>query len=205
MISRDEFEVLQRRLAALERGAAASRRAAAVWRGVAVIAIAVAVVVASGSAATNAQPANNVPAVIEARQFILRDADGRARAILRMDADGPVLAMHHEEGKASVRVAATKTGGSLLFRDARGLPRAALGLIGDRGHPQLGLQDENARGVVTVGWVQNIDEGPLVRVHDENGKPRAVLGMVKADAPGRAPVPVIRFKDPFDKELFSRP
>ena len=204
MISRDEFELLQRRLAALERGAAASRRAAAVWRGVAVLAIAVAVVVASGSAATHAQPAN-VAAVVEARQFVLRDADGRARAILRMDADGPVLAMHHEEGKASVRVAATKTGGSLLFRDARGLPRAALGLIGDRGHPQLGLQDENARGVVTVGWVQNIDEGPLVRVHDENGKPRAVLGMVKADAPGRAPVPVIRFKDPFDKELFSRP
>jgi hypothetical protein len=204
MTTREEFQALQRRLAALERCAAASRRAAAVWRGVAVIAIAAAAVVASGSAATHAQPAN-VAAVVEARQFVLRDADGRARAILRMDADGPVLAMHHEEGKASVRVAATKTGGSLLFRDARGLPRAALGLIGDRGHPQLGLQDENARGVVTVGWVQNIDEGPLVRVHDENGKPRAVFGMVKADPPGRAPVPVIRFKDPFDKELFSRP
>lgn len=205
MMTREEFEAVQQRLAALERGATAARRAAFVWRGVAVLAIAVAAAVVSGSAVTRAQPANNVPAVIEARQFILRDADNRARAVLRMEADGPVLALLPEDGKAAVRVAATKTGGSVLFRDARGIPRAALGLIGDKGQPQLGLQDDTGRGAVTVGWVQNIDEGPLVRVHDENGKPRAVFGMVKADPPGRAPVPVIRFKDPFDKELFSRP
>jgi len=208
MITRTEFEAIQSRLAALEQECVDSRRAAKTWRRLAVcgfILLAGAVFGGwtGGGSLAHAKPDNDV--TVEARQFVLKDGEGRQRAVLKLEADGPVLALLRTDNKPAVLLGATKSGGTIQLRDTRGTLRAYMSLLGEDSMPQIGVQDEPNKGMMTLGWLPSISEGPLVRVHDENGKPRAIFGMVKADTPAAKPVPVVRFKDEFDRITFTKP
>jgi putative aminopeptidase FrvX len=96
-----------------------------------------------------AMAAARAPYVVRANGFILVDADGKVRATLTGDKNGPALRLCDENGKV----------------------RAGLGAFQDG--PWLSLFDENEKGRAVLDALK---DGPTLRLFDENGKGRAQLG-----------------------------
>jgi hypothetical protein len=76
--------------------------------------------------------------VVEAESFILRDAGGRARALLNADAAGAVgFALTNRDGTEYLSLGIAGAGGmGVKFRDKNGRVRAAIGVLPD-GSPFL--------------------------------------------------------------------
>jgi hypothetical protein len=95
--------------------------------------------------------------IVEAERFVLRDASGKTRAVLGMDADGL----------------------GLRFYDASGKVRAVLGLIAD--WPRLTLSDASGK---PRAWLEGTPDGAALDLTDASGKPRAELSVDELFGPG---------------------
>lgn len=110
--------------------------------------------------------------------LILRDASGRDRAGLVATVNGPGLNLTDANGKSRVFVFADDTEDSfgVGLHDEKGLKRAALTFY--NGTPKLALLDAERKERVGI----ELTEGrPLVRLWDQQGKPRVAIG---APVPG---------------------
>ncbi len=104
------------------------------------------------------QVAKNGPKTVEAERFLLRDKQGRMRAILDMAPDrGPILAFYDEKGKNRI----------VLDMDQQGNP--ALNLFDERGNSRTALGVELPK------------RGVGLSVYDENNNPRVILGTTHED------------------------
>jgi len=94
--------------------------------------------------------AKSVVKEIRANKFILEDENGKIRAGLYINSDGPQFRLWDENGKPRATMSVFKDGPGLRLFDENGKPRAGLVVFMD---------------------------GPGLRLFDENGKPRAKLGL----------------------------
>jgi len=102
---------------------------------------------------------------IRAKRFVLEDENGKTRADLRVDKNGPSLRLCDENEKARVRLMAFKDATCLALTDENGKPRAAF--VVDMDKSALMLSDENGkpRAVFEVE-----KDRPVLSYTDENGK-----------------------------------
>jgi hypothetical protein len=116
--------------------------------------------------------------VIEAKDFVLRDSEGRLRARLFMDESfgGPALTLYDEH--VSPRWQAIRPlGGAKPERDQFAVPRLTLRLMGN--NPYLGLSGpEKQNASLTVQ-----DTGPLLTLSDGNEKAGLELLFIKGRGP----------------------
>jgi len=105
--------------------------------------------------------------VIFANAFILEDANGKVRAMLAMQQNGPGLALTDENGMSRVALVVDKDGPGLALADANSRDRVYLQVLKD-GRAGLGLLNEN--GTVRATLLLTTD-GPMLALLDENGKP----------------------------------
>ena len=115
-----------------------------------------AVVVLGGTAAVVAMFATQrLPApgsVVQARSFVLQDAQGRVRATWGVTKEGSVqLALQDEQGNPRARMSVLEDGSTgLALVDSAGQPRAALGLLAD-GTINLVFADQGGRSRAVFG------------------------------------------------------
>lgn len=113
---------------------------------------------------------------VRATKFTLVDEDGRTRAELSTDRDGPGLCMFGPTGKlrAELKGASTPFGPSLRLLDEDGKVRAMLA-VNDDGEPSLRLFDgaERPRERAVLVLVGSGD--PHLYLSDENSRTRAEL------------------------------
>ncbi len=85
---------------------------------------------------------------VEAEQFILRDANGKEQAALRMSAEGPELGFLDANGKVRLMLTLSEGIPGLGFFDANGKARALLGVsaVG----PKLVFRDANGKLVFSA-------------------------------------------------------
>jgi hypothetical protein len=100
--------------------------------------LAATLVVAAGTGQNDA-----VPEVVKARSFVLVDGNGKMRALLQLDKDGPSLELCGENEKPRLRLAASKSGAGVFLGGENG--KARVGLIVNKDGPHVGLYDENGR------------------------------------------------------------
>ena len=86
--------------------------------------------------------------IVEAQQFIVRDAKGDKRGALAVTADGPVLE----------------------FYDSNHTLRLVLSLLNNM--PNLVMKDASGTGVLALA---DVPTGPGLMLYDRNGEPRAQL------------------------------
>jgi hypothetical protein len=98
------------------------------------------------------------PRIVEAERFILRDAAGRIRAELGVDAEQSV---------------------ALRFRDADSMPRLSVGT--ENGASVLVLNEQG--GKVRAGLVTLSHGAPALTLYDPSGKNRAELSLTREGAP----------------------
>jgi len=132
-----DFGTLVERMARLEKE---NRRTKQVC---AVLLILISALVLMGQASPNR--------TVEANEFILRDEQGRTRAWLHMEADGPYFTLTDASGKGRLGLAVRETEGSGIFMyDPYGKIRVALGegrtgrslaFYGDNGEQQVAIKD----------------------------------------------------------------
>ena len=105
-----------------------------------------------------------VPETIEARMFIVRDADGTARAALTVTELGPSLVLYDADGKLRAELTVMETGPRLHLLDADGTMRA--GLAATELGPGLVLYD--AHGTMRV-VLAGAEEGLGLGLYDAHG------------------------------------
>jgi hypothetical protein len=121
-----------------------------------------ALLLAGGALITMAQAGSGVSETVEARQFVLRDSDGKVRAAFGTSPDGAV---------------------GLSLNDASGRPRLTLD-VEKSGSPGLDLYDQDGRRRAMIALGQ---EGtPGVGLYDAAGKLRTSLDVPAANTPGLA-------------------
>jgi len=69
--------------------------------------------------------------MVRANMFILEDGNGKGRAILGMDEDGPMLSLRDVASKTSALLSVSPGGTLLLLTDANGKKRVSLGVTKD--------------------------------------------------------------------------
>jgi hypothetical protein len=111
--------------------------------------------------------APKAPRVVEADRFVLRDDDGRARALLTMDEKSPTLALFNEQGKARLTLRAAADGATLSIKD--GSEAVAEVLVTEEGP---GVKLLSGRSSVLVGIVR---DGIGLGIVDRTGAPRERL------------------------------
>jgi hypothetical protein len=139
--------------------------------------------------------------IVNAKQFNLLDDNGKTRAVLVVDEDGPLLSLNDENGKPHAILNANKDGSALDLFDKNGKLRVILAvdvngstlfladenkklrasLAEDVDGPRLCLRDEN--GKLRVALTATVD-GPMLDLSDKNGNTRARLGINKTTTPG---------------------
>jgi len=77
---------------------------------------------------------------VRANKFVLEDENGKARAILTVDEDGPRLSLLDDAGKPRAALGVTADGPMLALLDANGKVRAGLAVV--KGRSGLALYDE---------------------------------------------------------------
>jgi hypothetical protein len=145
-----------------------------------------------------------VPAEIEAQKFVLRDSQGRGRAILGFTSDNlPVLILNQTDGTLGATLEVGPRGQpTLSLYDRGGNPRALLSVDTDGsagltfgnpdGKPRAGLAvtSEKSAGLVLYGnsgkALQVVglarDGSPTIMFADETGKPSLVIANAEAQA-----------------------
>jgi len=111
MTTEERLENLERELKKTKAGLTASKRRNR-WMlgGVALLIL--------GCLAIAATPGNN--RTIRANTFILEDANGKPRASMSMDKDGPSLVMCDANGKTRAGMSASEDGSGLVLADENG-------------------------------------------------------------------------------------
>jgi hypothetical protein len=104
------------------------------------------------TAIAQAQGAEAAPKVIRANKVILEDENGKPRAELSVDKDGPALRLFDENGKGCAGLSIYKDTPSLFLRDKKDQLRADLAL--SKNGPTLNLFDENGKARAAMGAVQ---------------------------------------------------
>jgi hypothetical protein len=112
--------------------------------------VAVLILAAAGLLSANRHSKSEI---IEARQFLLRDARGQARGGLIVTAEGPALELY----------------------DASQKLRLNLSISGDM--PNLTLKDGNGTGVLVLA---DVPAGPGLMLYDRLGNPRVQLDVAKS-------------------------
>ena len=117
--------------------------------------------------------------VVEGRDFILRDDEGKLRARLSMDEQlgGPTLRFYDEHIPPRLRSIRPMQGQS-LDKDRLAIPTATFGLMGNT--PFLALGDSEGRQVANL-TIQ--DTGPQLVLNDETGKGGLELIFIKGRGP----------------------
>jgi len=191
MTTEERLENLERELAR------AKRRTRRLLAG-AVLVLGIGLVVwAFGPDKTLAQVAAGGVKEVRANQFLLVDENGKPRAKLSVDKDGPWLVLADENGKDRAALGVDEDGPRLALLDANGKVRAGLAM--DEDGPGLYLYDENDNLRVMV----SVDkDGSGLSLSDENGKPRATLaafavgsGLNLSDENGKPRAILRAFKD----------
>lgn len=117
--------------------------------------------------------------VVEAKDFMLRDNDGRLRGRLFMDGQlgGPALMLYDEH--VSPRVQQLRPlPGAAVDRDRYAAPRLTLGLVNNR--PYLRFSDPTGRQSANLTLREN---GPEILLYDENEKAGVELVFIKGRGP----------------------
>ena len=105
------------------------------------------------------------PVDVRARSFILVDQDGRTRAQLVIEKEGPKLVLGDENGNIRAGLNANTEGTGLFLFDENGKTRVMLGATSDG--PGLFLDDENGKTRATLGAIK---DGQALFLYDKNGK-----------------------------------
>jgi hypothetical protein len=69
--------------------------------------------------------------IVEADEFVLKDALGRVRAKLAMGEEGPALNLYDDSGQPRVTVGVATSGPALALYDANGKSRASVVVLAD--------------------------------------------------------------------------
>lgn len=93
--------------------------------------------------------------IVEAEQFILRNANGQRQATLDSAESGPKLTLYDPHGKMRIMLT-----------------------IGSNG-PVLGFFNDEGALRVSVGALK---ESAVVQLHDDQGKPRVVMDLTRGEA-----------------------
>lgn len=117
--------------------------------------------------------------VVEAKDFILRDTEGKLRGRFFMDdqTGGPALKLYDEHIPQQMLQIRT-VGGIAMDRDRLAIPRSTFGLIGNR--PYLQLADPEGRQTASISIRET---GPQVLLYDENEKGGIELLFLKGRGP----------------------
>lgn len=105
------------------------------------------------------------PAQVQARKFVLVDENGKTRAMLAVDEDGPRLRLTDEDGKARAELCVVRTGPVLNLSDKNGSARAGLCVLKDG--PVLDLDKGNGK---TRALLAVEEGGPGIRLYGANDK-----------------------------------
>lgn len=105
--------------------------------------------------------------IIQANEFVLRDAQGNARAALKMGSAGPSLALYGtDENQVRALFTVLRSGPAIGFYDPDGKTRVSLGITAKGA--TLTFNDNNERLRAEMGM---FDEGPNLMFLDPEGKP----------------------------------
>lgn len=117
--------------------------------------------------------------VVEARRFVLRDADGHVRSVLAVGNDGAArLVLQDRDGRERLKMALLADGSpGMSFADREGRSRAVLGLLADE-TSTLVFADRSGKTRAVLGL--SPDESSTLVFADRNGETRVGLG-VEAD------------------------
>jgi len=155
------------RIENLEKGLASARRLNR-WLLAAVgLALGVWILAGTFGPATAGAPGGEaaVNEVLRAKRFVLVDDAGKTRALLHVDAPGPVLDLRDAAGKTRAMLVVGKDGSVLVLANENGKGRALLNVLGDV--PILSLLDENDKLRATLHVNKN---GPVLNLYDGAGK-----------------------------------
>ncbi len=132
--------------------------------------------------------------VIVANKFILEDERGRKRAVLATDKGNALLALSDENGKLRALLDVSNNKPGLALYDEEKNPRAVL--CSDKDKPSLTLHGKRGTGGITLSVIEN---GPGLVLLDERSKPRVGLGFAKDDGP------LLKMFDEKGKPFWSAP
>ncbi|MGO8703056.1 MAG: hypothetical protein ACLQVA_04495 [Candidatus Brocadiia bacterium] len=90
------------------------------------------------------------PAEVQARRFVLVDANGKTRALLSMEQFGARLSLDDAEGKTCAELYVVKTGPVLSLSDWSGNEHARLSVLKDGPVLNLGYGSGKTRALLTV-------------------------------------------------------
>ena len=118
--------------------------------------------------------------IVEADEFILRDANGNTRANLDVAGNVPKLRLYdaNQEVRAMLDANPGPSGPGLTLFDANGKPRASL-FVTAKGP---GISLANANGKSGANLILEESRGPGLDLYDTNGKPRVSV-YVNQDGP----------------------
>lgn len=130
--------------------------------------------------------------VVQARDFVVIDNEGRTRATLGMGPTGPVLELSGETGKVRVLLGMDKGIPALVLGDEHGNDRIMLHVnpIG----PCLALLDSSKN--IQVALQGNVVGGATLTFYDDKQKPRLDISQT-------GPLPVIFLTDENGEVVFS--
>jgi len=109
---------------------------------------------------------------VEANEFILKDASGKMRARLGMEADGPLFSLFAQDGHARAKLFVAGDTTMLSLADGNEHPRALLGVLSEG--PLLNLADGTGKPQATLSALR---EEPALDIYDGNGKERVGMGI----------------------------
>lgn len=114
------------------------------------------------------------PKVIRAGKFVLENTEGKPRAILSVDDNGPGwLALYAADGKPGIILRMDVAGPTLAFYDENGNKRVSLSVTA--AGPRLRLLDEGGKGCAALDVTE---WGPVLALFDAEGKiPNATLSV----------------------------
>jgi hypothetical protein len=110
-----------------------------------------------------AQKTGEASRTIRANEFVLEDENGHTRAMLRMTASGPMLALYDEGFNPHIVLQAAKGGSALILMDENGKPRISLNANVTAG-PGLALRDGD--GVYRVIVANTVESGPGITLYN---------------------------------------
>ena len=134
--------------------------------GLGVVGLVLAWILGGTTTTAQAQGASSGLKEIRANRLILEDQNGKSRAELAVDKDGPRLVLTDQNGKIGATLNLDKDGSGLALLDETGKPRLSLDAF--KSGPILNLHDQNgnSRAILEV-----TNAGPRLTLRDETGKP----------------------------------
>jgi hypothetical protein len=120
----------------------------------------------------------NVAKTIEAEQFVLRDKDGKRRAVLEVNAKGDTVLQLSDRGeKSRINLIVAEDGSPIVsLQDQKDQPRVSLSVPASINGSVLNLVDPN--GQVRLGMGVRKDGVPTLDLRDKDANRRINLGVM---------------------------